>query len=119
MQPIHKVQAPPKETNKKELEPIENPNQNISAVKIVQKEDQKIENTENKNAPIFKSIHIALIVGIIIIIAIIVALPFILSDLHKDSKNKEIVFYELNETNYIKTTTYENLVIPSNKSFKW
>ena len=115
MQTNNFIQAPPQETEKKEFRPTVNPNQNVYTT--IQKGDQKIENTENKNTTPCKPIHIILIaIGIVIIIGITVALAIILSKLNKELKNE--VSYELNETNYIQTTTYEDFVIPSDKKLQ-
>ena len=117
MSEINNVQAAPQVTDKNKLESIEKPNQKFKTVDI-QKEDTKF---ENKNTSSCKTINIVLIIiGIVIVIWITIAISVILAKLNKSIENEEIEeeIYELNENNYIKTTAYNDLIIPSDKKLQ-
>ena len=105
---INKVQNSSQETEKKEFELRESQNQ---------KKFDEIGNTKNQETTVSNPIRIVLIIlGIILIIGGVIALSIVLAKLN--SKKIEENLYELNEDNYIETTAYEDLVIPTDKKLQ-
>ena len=108
-------------------------NKKLSIKKNTQNDEEKIQNKENIMNRFCKPIYIILfIVGIIIIVGAAISIPIIIKKFKKDNnnngdneKNEEteeiyypIILSDINKNNYIKTTAYEDFVIPSDRKLQ-